>query len=136
MNEKFIWKEGELEKISQDKLEKLGVISYNSSSSKHFCRLCNRNEFCNQQCDKYRSIANKIADAIFKKYFNEDSSDINLLRGIISDFDSEVQKNLDGDAMDKGLSVCLKIHFMDLIQFETLIDVPTDLLDNFLAEAN
>lgn len=133
MNERFIWKEGELEKISQEELENLGMIPYRSNT-KHYCRLCDHSKSCGQQCDRYRPLANQIAHAVFKEYFDENSSDLHLLRRILSDFDREIQKTAERTAIDKGLIACIKIHFIDLIQFETMIDVPTDLADSFLAE--
>ena len=133
MNDRFIWHEGELEKVTKEELEKMGYISYSHNDGQHVCQMCSQNSFCEHRCDKYFSFADNIAKVIFEKYFNDDTANVDLLKKISDNLIAEIKAVLpSGITLTKGLFICSKIRLITLVQDETLIDVPIELKNNLL----
>lgn len=133
MNDRFIWHEGELEKVTKEDLERMGYVSYAHVDGHHVCQMCSQNSFCGHRCDTYFSIANDIANSIFEKYFNDDTATIELLKKILDNLVAEVRAFLpSGITLTKGLFICSKIRLITLVQDETMLDVPIEFKNNLL----
>lgn len=133
MNDRFVWREGELEKVTNEELEKMGYISYSHNDGQHICQMCSQNSFCKQCCDKYFSIAEEVAKAIFEKHFNDATANVELLKKILENLVAEIRAVLPlGITLTKGLFICSKIRLITLVEDETMIDIPIELKNNLL----
>lgn len=131
MNDRFVWHEGELEKVTKEDLEKLGYVSYSQNDGQHVCQMCSQNSFCGHRCEMYFITADKIAKSIFEKYFNDDTASIELLKKILDNLVAEIKAVLpSGITLSKGLFICSKIRLIMLVQDETMIDIPKELTSN------
>lgn len=133
MNDRFVWREGELEKVTKEKLEKMGYVSYSYNDGRRVCQMCSQNNFCEHRCDAYFHIADKIAKSIVEKYFDDDTADIEQFKKILNNLIAEVKIYLPSEiTLTKGLFLCIKIRLITLVQDETMIDVPIEIKNNLL----
>ena len=131
MNKRFIYQNGELEKVTKEELKAMGAISYSLGDNKCLFPLCSQNQFCNKQCEQYYPIANKIATSIFEKHFNDDF-DIDSLKNVFNNLIVEARDFLSKDiVLTKGLFLCIKICLISLVKNETMLELSSE-IENIL----
>lgn len=132
MNKRFIYQDGELEKVTKEELKAMGAISYSCCDNKCLFPLCLQNQFCSKQCEQYYPIANKIATSIFEKHFNDDFN-IDSLKNVFNNLIVEAREFLSKDiVLTKGLFLCIKISLISLVKNETMLEFPSEIENTLL----
>lgn len=98
---------------------------------------CQINQHCLGTCAVAdRELANDVAKKIFSKYFNDKSTDADLLRKILSNLVAEANGILAGKkTLTKKLYCCIRMHFIRKVKYGTKIKVSEEFIKNNLINA-
>lgn len=132
MSKRFVYQDGELEKVTKEELKTMGAISYSCADNKCLFPLCSQNQFCGKQCVQYYPIANEIATLIFEKHFKDDL-DVDSLKRVFNNLIAEARNFISKDiVLTKGLFLCIKICLISLVKNETMLDLPAEIENTLL----
>ena len=97
---------------------------------------CQLVKYCSSSCDQNcRMLAKEIARRIFIHNFRPDTSDIQVLAGVLSKISSLVKAELNEEPFSKELLACVKVHLWRRVKYGTKIPVRDIQIENSLKKS-
>ena len=88
---------------------------------------------CSKTCDySRRALAREVARRIYKKNFNADSTDFEIVKRVFAHISKLIKEELNKEPFSAELLSCVKVHLWRRIRYNTNIRVSDTLIENSL----
>lgn len=94
---------------------------------------CVKTPYCSRSCCYERRILGaEVARRLHKRYIGAGCKDAEKLKTLLAGISNRIKEELNDEPFSRELLSCVKVHLWRHIKYDTLIKVPTDIIENSL----